>query len=123
MEKPPAIFRVGINMRSVHGGGTLTIAPRSIVLAPGRISRVFARDIVGQLAPIRHTKPTITMIRSRLLPPWLNTFLVIEGDSETAIASFPAWRRNRVLSELRDHDLKVDEQTRLIDMGGRRVRW
>jgi hypothetical protein len=123
MDESPHKIRVGANMRSVNAGATLVIAPKLIMLEPGKLARWGARTIVGELAVVVHTKPIVTVIRGRLLPPWMNTSVVIEGDSETAVATVPGWRRHRLLRAIRDAGFTIEEQMRLFDVGGGRVKY
>jgi hypothetical protein len=66
-QRPVLDLHVGINMRTVHGGGQLTIWPGRIVLIPSKFSSRYFRDLVGDLQPVTHAKPTITIVRGRHL--------------------------------------------------------
>lgn len=83
----------GVGFSSSHGvaGGTLDIDINQVTLTPGRIQTKIDRDETA----VVHTKKQIRLILTRLLPPWINVHLVVEGDRREALAggSILCWRR------------------------------
>jgi len=109
----PATFMVGAAVPSrggtgrltAYGGGRLTVTPGSIVLEPGVLTRRYTK--VDRLT---HTKPDVTMLKTRMPPPFVNTRLRIEDDDVVAVASVPGWSRRRLREALREAGFDVHER-------------
>ena len=115
-------MRVGSTIRRWHGGGVVTIAYGRIDFASSR----FMRGLT-QLERVEHTKADIVMYKARLLPPWVNTSVIIEGVDETVVAVSWAFHRNRWRRLLGAAGFILEERTTWISTGSRltpkRTRW
>ena len=107
----------------MRGGGTLYVNDHYLALKPSRPMKLFGRPFVGELRTIVHSKPYVVLVLGRLLPFWLNTSLVIEGDDETAVASVPGWDRRALRRLVEDAGFSVRVERTLISMGTSYVRY
>lgn len=110
----PATFTVGANIKLWRGGGRLTISPGAIVLEPGPLLRR-----ATSVPRVVHTKPTITLVRTRLAPPWINTSLVLSGEDESGVASTWFGARPRLREALRAAGFTVEEAATWFSLGKR----
>ena len=110
----PFRMRVAANVRQWHSGGHLTIAPGEIVLEP-----IPALRRLSSVDRIVHTKPTVTFIRTRLAPPWINTSIVVEGSQEKGIASTWILARRRLRNALLAAGFSIDYRSAWVSLGGR----
>jgi hypothetical protein len=101
------LFEVGTTFGTIAGSGQLIVAPGSVTLVPGYLSRRLWNRVEApyrqppeELECVGQSKPTIEVLKARFLPPWMNTAAVVEGDRETAVAVVPAWLRRSVLEAL-----------------------
>lgn len=108
----PQTFRGGATVGAATGGGTLMVGPRSLVLEPGPMTR--RHSGIDRLA---HDRSAVTVITSRLLPPHMNTRLLIEAGEAVAIAALPGWFRPRLRRALHEAGFEVREQRRWLSMG------
>ena len=83
MAQLPARFRVGARVGRVNGGGTLTVGIGSLVFESDRLTRRLSgvRQIV-------HHGRRVVFVEARLVPPWFNTGLVLEGDSQARVVTW-----------------------------------
>lgn len=95
----------GVGSLTAHGGGRLTVAPDAIVLEPGALTRGYTK--VDRLT---HNRRKVTMLKGRLMPPFINTRLVINDGNIVAMASLPGWSRRRLRRALRDAGFDIDER-------------
>ena len=110
----PQTFRVGAAVRSeggvgmftAHGGGRLKVTAEAIVLDPGPLTRGYTK--IDRLA---HSGRCVTMLKGRLLPPFVNTRLVIEDGNIVAMASLPGWSRRRLRRALREAGFELVERS------------
>ena len=113
----PRSFTVGVNAKSVRGGGRLTVGPGAVAVCLGPVlRRVTGLDVVV------HRKPSITVISTRLMPPWLNTSVVVEDVACTVVASTTILDRRTLFSALQWSGLRVLPETRWFSIGGDLVR-
>jgi hypothetical protein len=108
----PATFRVGASVKFWSGGGRLTIAPGMIILETGRLLRG-----ATSVARVVHTDPTVTLIHARLLPPWFNTHLVLQGEDVSGVASTWFGARRRLRHALRAAGFEPVEVRTWLSMG------
>jgi hypothetical protein len=97
-------FRVGAEVNHVHGGGTLTVAPGSIVLEMDRPTRAFSG-----VARIAHTDRDVVVVTARLIPPWFNTSLALQGDGTSGVAVTWVLARRRLCDSLTAAGFNVRE--------------
>jgi hypothetical protein len=105
-------FTVGARINLWRGGGRLTISPGSIVLEPGPLLRR-----VTAVGAIVHVMPTVTLVRTRLAPPWINTSLVLLDGGESGVASLPVTSRPRLRRALRAAGFTPVEVTIWLSLG------
>ncbi len=113
----PATFTVGANIKLWRGGGRLTISPGAIVLEAGPLLRR-----ATSVPRVVHTGRTVTLVRTRLAPPWINTSLVLVGDEESGVASMWALARRRLRQALRAAGFTVEEVATWFSLGKRLLR-
>lgn len=109
----PETFSVGTAVRSgggvgnltAHGGGRLTVSPGALVLELGPMTRGYTK--VDRLT---HSSRSVTMLKARFLPPFINTRLVIEDNGVVAMASLPGWFRRRLRRALLEAGLELHER-------------
>lgn len=91
----PTDFSVGAVVGLDHGGGTLMVWPGVLILYPGAVSRRSSGA-----TEIRHVSRSVVVIYARGMPPWMNTRVVIDDGTRTALAVSPMWSRRRLLRSL-----------------------
>ena len=102
-------FSVGAVVHKVNGGGHLTIEDGYLVLEPGAVTR----RLTG-VNRVIHQNATVQVVRSRLLPPWMSTHLLISDGQEAVLAGVPAWMRSKVLDALQSHGFVVKQSRSLF---------
>lgn len=101
--------------------GSLSVEEGSIVFEPGgRVNRNMNSNIVSRVV---HTSPDVVLVRARLLPPNLNSSLILNGDSScgedvSAAVQMPAWTRRQLLPALVEAGFRVDERATWLSLGG-----
>jgi hypothetical protein len=98
MNQPAAVtarFVVGAVVHDWHGGGHLTVAPGILTLETGPVLRR-----VSGVARLTHHERDVMVVESRLVPPWINTNVVLVADDVRAFASVPRWNRRRLVGAL-----------------------
>ena len=101
--------------------GSLTIEKGSVIFEPGgRVNGIMTSNTLGRVV---HTAPDVVLVRARLLPPNLNSALILRGDSSrgegvSAGVQMPAWIRRRVEPALVEAGFRVDERATWFSMGG-----
>jgi hypothetical protein len=113
----PYRITVSAYLRFWYGGGHLTISPRSLVLEPTRLLRIFT-----SVERVVHDKSAVTVIGTRLMPPFFNTSVVVEGQSVTGVATTWPGSRRRLLKELRGAGFVPQLTKAWFSMGGNYVR-
>jgi hypothetical protein len=113
----PQAFKVGVTVTNVAGGGTLTVAPGRLVLQVGPLSRRLT-----DVQEIEHSHRTVTLLKGRILPPYLNTHLVIDAGDVVGLAGLPGWKRNRLRAALRAAGFVIDERSGWLLTGSQFVR-
>jgi hypothetical protein len=109
---------VGANVRLWRGNGLLIVHPGLIIFEAGRILRRLT-----SVTRIVHTAPEVTLIYSRFAPPWINTFLVVEGPEETIVAGTWCFARRRLRESLRSAGFEIVEVRTRFSFGGDRIRY
>jgi hypothetical protein len=107
----PAAFWVGVRIRDGTTGGKLTIDRRELSL------RLWGRPGGQSDPPIVHTNPDVRVLRARLVPPWVNTHVLVECDRGMASVALPAWKRKEVTAALTAAGLAVREEKRWVAVG------
>jgi hypothetical protein len=107
----PYRMKAGAAVGSANGGGTLIIDQGALVLEPGPLTR--RQSGVERVVHDRHE---VTMIKSCLLPPNMNTYLVLEADDRVVVAAVPGWQRARIRVLLADAGFSLREERRWISM-------
>ena len=92
---------VATHRRDGSGGARsvayLEISPGKIVLQPTpRLRRV---DPAAR--PIVHEAPDVTLVYSRLLPPWMDTHMIVHDADSVALAHLGRGARRRLVEALR----------------------
>ena len=113
----PQVFKVGVLVTNLAGGGTLTVAPGRLVLRVGRFSRRLT-----DVREIEHSDRTVTLLKGRLLPPYINTHVVIEAGDVVGVAGLPGWQRRRLRAALRAAGFVIEEHSGRFLTGSRFVR-
>jgi hypothetical protein len=67
---------------------------------------------------VEHTDRTVTLIRTRLVPPWMNTSLVLRGHDRSAVATTWFGARRKLRGALRSAGFNIEEKAAWFDMGG-----
>ena len=96
-----------------RGAGTLWVAPGSIVCTPGRLT---AR--VGPVQPVTHQGTQVDIYIARLVPPWFNVTVPIQGDGGTLFASMWILGRRKLRRTLQAAGFDVTEHVTWFDCGG-----
>ena len=113
----PATFTVGANIKLWRGGGRLTISPGAIVLEPGPLLRR-----ATSVPKVVHTNLTVTLVRTRLAPPWLNTSILLKCEGASGVASMWILSRRRLRQALRAAGFTVQEVATWFSLGKRLLR-
>jgi hypothetical protein len=108
--------------------GVLEIYPDCIVFtsAPSLANRMFAGPALpGQIV---HTSKEVVLIKSRLLPPWYNSAIVLNGKSalgegRTAAVGMAFFMRRRLGRILRETGFHVVELQGWVSLGGSGSQW
>jgi len=106
--------------------GSLTVEHGSIVFEPtSKLNKVMSANKIGRIV---HTGPEVIVVRARLLPPNLNSSLILQGDSSlgdqvSAGVQMPAWTRRRLRLALVAAGFRVHERVTWFSMGGTGSRW
>ena len=117
----PRAFTVGLITPDMwRGGGTLWVAPGSIVCIPRRLT---ARMSSAQ--PVTHQRTQVDIYIARLVPPWFNVTVPIRGDGSTLIASTWILGRRGLRRTLQAAGFDVTEHVTWFDRGFRcfEMRW
>jgi hypothetical protein len=102
----PEVFVVGAAVKRAHGGGKLTVNPGMLILELGPLTRRYTN-----IDRVVHTTKRVAMFKGRLLPPFLNTRLVIDDGDVVAVASLPGWSRQRLRAAIREAGLELAEES------------
>jgi hypothetical protein len=111
---PGREFAVGAILSNVQGSGRLFVGPGAIELRPSTLSRRMSK-----VECVRHRGTNVQLYRARLIPPWINSSVVVSDGTRTVLATFPAWMRKRIVKELHDSGFHTTEKVNLIDRGRR----
>ena len=103
---------VGATVNRVSGGGRLSIYYDRMEFRPGR----FVRAGSG-IDLIQHTDPSVTIVRSRLLPPWMNRHMILQDGGVRGLINISAGR-SRWLEVLTNAGFAIQLDNRWISMGG-----
>jgi hypothetical protein len=101
--------------------GSLTVQPGSIVFeATSRLNDIMTTN---KIRGIVHTERDVIVVRARLLPPNLNTSLILRGDGRygEAVAAgvqMSATTRRDVSQALQAAGFRVDERVQWFSLGG-----
>jgi hypothetical protein len=113
----PAVFSVAANVGFWWGGARLEIFPAAIVLEFGQVLRS-----TTSVPRVVQTRPTVTLIRARLAPPWFNTSLIVKGENESGIASMWVLSRRRLRRALQAAGFTIEEVSTWFSLGKRLLR-
>jgi hypothetical protein len=101
--------------------GSLTIDCGSIVFAPtSKLNRVLS---VNEPQRLVHTTRHVIIVRARLLPPNLNSALILQGNGRlgeplSAGVQMAAWTRRRLRPVLLSSGFDLDERLTWLSLGG-----
>jgi hypothetical protein len=109
----PAVFRVGVRIRPVNGGGRLTIDRDVIVLEPDRPTRS-----PSGVERIVHTDRRVAFVTARVAPPWMSTSLVVHDGAASGYAVTWLGARSRLRAALLAAGFDVEEVTTWISQRG-----
>ena len=101
----PATFQVGARIGVVGTGGQLYVDGDRVVLSLGRLSKY-----VSDLTAVVHRQASVTVLDIPLLPPWMNTRIIVEDGDRTALATLPMWSRRRLRAALREAGFAIEER-------------
>ena len=102
----PQHFTVSATVNSAAADGTLTVAPGVIFLGLGPA----ARRALG-LGRVIHNSDALTMLKTRLHPPFTNTRVLIEEDHIVAVVTLPGWSRARLRASIERAGFELREAT------------
>ncbi len=91
----------------------MTVVPGAIVLEAGPLLRRLT-----SVPRLVHINPSVTLIRTRLAPPWFDTSLVLTREDGTGIATTWLGARRRLRKTLHAAGFVVNEVTTWISLGG-----
>lgn len=106
--------------------GSLTVEHGSILFEPtSKLNKVMSANKIGRIV---HAGSEVIVVRARLLPPNLNSSLILHGDASlgdpvSAGVQMPAWTRRRLRPALLAAGFRVDERVTWFSMGGTGSRW
>ena len=106
-------FTVAAHLASVRGSGTLRITPESIVLEPDSVTSRLSRT-----DRIVHTGRSVRFVKARLMPPWCDTALVLQGEKASGSAVTRIGARKRLRAELRAAGFHVQDVTTWFSLTG-----
>lgn len=111
---PISLFLGGGGSGGWAGGGRLTISQGELRWDPDRVLRRLTGESV-----LVHGGSRVTVVRARLLPPLLNTAVILVG--QNGYARILTWygKHQTVVSALREAGFEVDEQLRWFTLGMR----
>lgn len=109
----PIVFRVGVYVGAVGGGGRLLISPATIELQTGRATQMLSRS-----PKIVHRERTVTLLTARFMPPWYDTALLLVGDGQSATAVTSILRRRALRVALRQAGFEVKERVTWFSLSG-----
>lgn len=101
--------------------GSLTVELGRVAFSPeGRANGLLNLEEPTTVVHIDHQ---IAVIWGRLLPPWLNTGIVLLDPlalphDGTAVIQLPGWHRRRLLTALREAGFAIGEFRTAFSMGG-----
>lgn len=111
---PQGRYRVGARIRAYNGGGILTISPGRLALRASRPLKVFGCPV----DEIVHTRSSVELYRSRVTP---RVGIVLEGETDTAIAVLVSLRMDAALFDLRAAGFTTSVTRTFVSVGGERV--
>ena len=76
----------------------------------------------GVLKSIVHTAAEVELMKSRLIPPWWNTFVIVTDGTRVGTACLGIPRGSRLRDELRSHGFTILETKSWLSWGGDRIR-
>lgn len=106
--------------------GSLTVTKESIVFAPtSRWNKFVTFNMIGRVV---HIDRDVIVVRARLLPPNLNSSVILHGDPSlgegvSAGVQLSAVGRRRLRPALVAAGFRVDERVTWFSMGGTGSRW
>jgi hypothetical protein len=96
-----------------------------LTISPGNVTFEFRQftPILGTLPKIEQAGGTVTAVRARLLPPGLNTAIIVRGVGGEAVQVM-TWfgRHRRVLSALTTAGFAIEDVVLWISCGARLAR-
>jgi hypothetical protein len=101
--------------------GTLTVLPGSIVFDPtSQLNKVMRANSIRRVV---HTDRDVAIVRARLLPPWLNSPLILHGDpahgeDASVGVQMAALTRRDLSGALGAAGFRVRERATWFSMGG-----
>jgi hypothetical protein len=106
--EPTYTFEVGGDFGTFGGNARLTITPTEISM----------RSRFPPHSEIVHRERAVRLIRARLLPPWMNTTLILQSDGERAAATIGPWfTRKPILLALEECGYQLVEERRWLSSG------
>ncbi|MGH2528993.1 MAG: hypothetical protein ACRDH0_06660 [Actinomycetota bacterium] len=109
-------FTVGAVVDNCNGGGHLWVAPGTITLDVGPLTRR-----VAGVERVVHHGSEVVVYESRLIPFWFNTHVVLHDETQGALAAVPLWRRRRLLAVLRGAGFEVKVRRTWLARGDREI--
>jgi hypothetical protein len=100
--------------------GDLVITPGCVGFEPkGAMNAAFN---FAEPPSVRHTSDLVVVVSGRLLPPWLNTGVVLTDEEHlgttTAVVQMPSWARRQLVDALHRGGFEVEHYRTLSSMGG-----
>jgi hypothetical protein len=109
----PTTFRVGLTLPGFRrGGGTLWVAPGSIVCIPGRLTA-----LADHVQPVAHQGNQVDIYTTRLVPPWFNVTVPIRGAGGTLLAVIWILGRRKLRQTIQAAGFDVTEHVTWFDHG------
>lgn len=106
--------------------GSLTVTRGAIVFEPtSKLNKVMSSNTIDRIV---HIDRDVVVVRARLLPPNLNSSLILRGDASqgeavSAGVQMPAWTRRGLCPALEAAGFRVDVRVTWFSMGGTGSQW
>jgi hypothetical protein len=102
---PPIMFELGhvsVAVAMSRFFGRLTITPGTVVFEPEGVGNALNLDRATQLV---HRDPELTVVAGRLLPPWMNSGVVLVDSTSASpfigVVLLTAWQRRSLVNAAR----------------------
>jgi hypothetical protein len=108
------LLRLGCGARCSHGTGA-----GRLIIECGSVRFEFDKAARQRgVPPVLHARPPLVFVRARLLPPGLNSSLIVRGDDDAVMIVTWGGAMSRVKRALEDAEVAFFDRVTWLSVGG-----